>query len=168
MSTLIAIVYPSEQKAEEVRTVLFDLSKRYLIKLGDIVIATRDPKGRVKLNQLFNTTASGAAGGSFWGLLIGLIFLNPLLGAVAGAAGGALSGALTDVGINDKFMKELAAALKAGDAALFALVQDMTADKVLAEIQPHGGTVLHTSLDETREKILRDALAAAQAATPES
>ncbi len=168
MSTLIAIVYPSEQKAEEVRTVLFDLSKRYLIKLGDVVIATRDPKGRVKLNQLFNTTASGAAGGSFWGLLIGVIFLNPLLGAVAGAAGGALSGALTDVGINDKFMKELAAALKAGDAALFALVQDMTADKVLAEIQPHGGTVLHTSLDETRDKVLRDALAAAQAAAPES
>jgi uncharacterized membrane protein len=168
MSTLIAIVYPSEQKAEEVRTVLFDLSKRYLIKLGDVVIATRDPKGRVKLNQLFNTTASGAAGGSFWGLLIGVIFLNPLLGAVAGAAGGALSGALTDVGINDKFMKELAAALQPGDAALFALVQDMTADKVLAEIQPHGGTVLHTSLDETREKVLRDALAAAQAATPES
>ncbi len=51
MSTLIAIVYPSEQKAEEVRSLLFDLSKRYLIKLGDIVIATRDPKGRVKLNQ---------------------------------------------------------------------------------------------------------------------
>jgi uncharacterized membrane protein len=44
----------------------------------------------------------------------------------------------------------------------------MTADKVLAEIQPHGGTVLHTSLDETRDKVLRDALAAAQAAAPES
>ena len=63
MSTLIAIVYPSEQKAEEVRSLLLDLSKRYLIKLGDIVIATRDPKGQVKLNQLINTTASGAAGG---------------------------------------------------------------------------------------------------------
>jgi uncharacterized membrane protein len=168
MSTLVAIVYPSEQKAEEVRAVLFDLSKRYLIKLGDIVIATRDEKGRVKLNQLFNTTASGAAGGSFWGLLIGMLFLNPLLGAVAGAAGGALGGALKDVGINDKFMKELGSALKPGDAALFALVQDMTADKVLAEIQPHGGTVLHTSLDETREKVLRDALASAAAATPEA
>jgi uncharacterized membrane protein len=167
MSTLIAIVYPSEQKAEEVRTLLFDLSKRYLIKLGDIVIATRDENGRVKLNQLFNTTVSGAAGGSFWGLLIGVLFLNPLLGAVVGAAGGAIGGALSDVGINDKFMKELGSALKPGDAALFTLVQDMTADKVLAEIKPHGGTVLHTSLDESREKVLRDALASATAATPE-
>ncbi|WP_457767116.1 DUF1269 domain-containing protein [Cyanobium sp. ULC065] len=168
MSTLIAIVYPTEQKAEEVRSLLFDLSKRYLLKLGDIVIATRDPKGQLKLNQLFNTTASGAAGGSFWGLLIGMLFLNPLLGVVAGAAGGAISGALTDVGINDNFMKELGAALKPGDAALFALVQDMTADKVLAEIQPHGGTVLHTTLDESREKELRDALASAAAAEPEA
>jgi uncharacterized membrane protein len=168
MSTLIAIVYPSEQKAEEVRSLLFDLSKRYLIKLGDIVIATRDAEGRVKLNQLFNTTASGAAGGSFWGMLIGLIFLNPLVGAVAGAAAGAIGGALTDVGINDKFMKELGGALKPGDAALFALVQDMTADKVLAEIKTHGGTVLHTSLDESREQVLRDALASAAAAAPDA
>ena len=166
MSTLIAIVYPTEQKAEEVRSVVFDLAKRYLIKFSDLVIATRDDKGRVKLNQLMNTTASGAAGGSFWGLLIGMIFLNPLLGVVAGAAGGAISGALTDVGINDKFMKELGSALKPGDAALFVLVQDMTADKVLAEIKGHGGVVLHTSLDETREKELRDALASATDETP--
>ena len=168
MSTLVAIVYPSEQKAEEVRSVVFDLAKRYLIKFNDVVIVTRDDKGRVKLNQLINTTASGAAGGSFWGLLIGLIFLNPLLGVVAGAAGGAISGALTDVGINDKFMKDLGSSLKPGDAALFVLVQDMTADKVLAEIKQHGGTVLHTSLDETREKVLRDALASVPADEPQS
>lgn len=166
MSTLIAIVYPSEKKAEEVRSLIFDLAKRYLIKFNDLVIATRDDKGRVKLNQLMNTTASGAAGGSFWGLLIGMIFLNPLLGVAAGAAGGAISGALTDAGINDKFMKELGSALKPGDAALFVLVQDMTADKVLGEIKEHGGFVLHTSLDETREKVLRDALASVEAETP--
>jgi uncharacterized membrane protein len=166
MSTLVAIVYPSEKKAEEVRNLVFDLSKRYLLKFNDVVIATRDDKGRVKLNQLFNTTAAGAAGGSFWGLLIGLLFLNPLLGAAAGAAGGAIAGALTDAGINDKFMKELGSALKPGDAALFVLVQDMTADKVLEEIKPHGGVVLHTSLDETREKALRDALAAASSEAP--
>jgi uncharacterized membrane protein len=168
MSTLIAIVYPSEKKAEEVRSLVFDLAKRYLIKFNDLVIATRDDKGRVKLNQLMNTTAAGAAGGSFWGLLIGLIFLNPLLGVVAGAAGGAISGALTDVGINDKFMKELGTSLQPGHAALFVLVQDMTADKVLDEIKVHGGVVLHTSLDETREKVLRDALASVSAAEPQS
>jgi uncharacterized membrane protein len=165
MSTLIAIVYPTEAKAEEVRDRLFSLQREYLIKLGDAVIATKTEAGKVKLNQIVNTTAAGAAQGSFWGLLIGLLFLNPLFGVAIGAASGALGGALTDVGINDAFMKELAGSLEPGKAALFALAEEMTADKVLKEIEGFGGVVLKTSLDETKEQALRDALARA---TPEA
>src|SRR4030088_2664231 len=135
MSDLIAIVYPSEAKAEEVRQRLFKLQKEYLITISDAVIAVKTEAGPVKLNQLVNTTAVGAVSGSFWGLLIGVIFLNPILGVALGAASGALGGALSDYGINDAFMKELAANLKPGDAALFVLIQNMTADKVLKEIQ---------------------------------
>jgi uncharacterized membrane protein len=40
----------------------------------------------------------------------------------------------------------------------------MTADKVLKEIQGFGGVVLKTSLDETKEQVLRDALQRASAA----
>ena len=166
MSDLVAIVYPSEAKAEEVRQRLFDLKKQYLIEFSDAVIAVKTDAGSVKLNQLVNTAAAGAASGSFWGLLIGVIFLNPLIGVALGAASGALGGALTDYGINDAFMKELAANLKPGDAALFVLIQNMTADKVLKEIQGAGGTVLKTSLDDTKEKVLREALAKATATQP--
>lgn len=161
MSDLIAIVYPSEAKAEEVRQRLLELQKEYLIQVGDAVIASKTPAGKVKLNQLVNTTAAGAASGSFWGLLIGVLFLNPLLGVAVGAASGAIGGALTDVGINDKFIKELAGNLQEGSAALFVLVREMTADKMLKEISSFGGTVLKTSLDETKEQVLRDALAKA-------
>ncbi len=161
MSDLIVIVYPSETKAEEVRQRLLDLQKSYLIEVGDAVIATKTKEGKVKLNQLVNTTFAGAASGSFWGLLIGVLFLNPLLGVAVGAASGALGGALTDVGINDNFIKELADSLQEDSAALFVLVRQMTADKILKEISPYGGTVLKTSLDETKEQLLRDALAKA-------
>jgi uncharacterized membrane protein len=164
MSDLVAIVYPSEAKAEEVRQRLFKLQNEYLIKFTDAVIAVKTEAGPVKLNQLVNTTAAGAASGSFWGLLIG--FLNPIIGVALGAASGALGGALTDYGINDSFMKELTATLKPGNAALFVLIQQMTADKVLKEIQDAGGTVLKTSLDDTKEKVLREALAKATAAEP--
>jgi uncharacterized membrane protein len=166
MSDLVAIVYPSEAKAEEVRQRLFDLRKQYLIEFSDAVIAVKTDAGSVKLNQLVNTTAAGAASGSFWGLLIGVLFLNPLIGVALGAASGALSGLLTDYGINDAFMKELAASLKPGDAALFVLIQNMTADKVLKEIQGAGGTVLKTSLDDAKETALREALAKAAATQP--
>ena len=158
MSDLIAIVYPTEAKAEEVRKRLFELQKEYLITLGDAVIATKTEDGKVKLNQIFSTTAAGAVQGSFWGLLIGVLFLNPLLGVALGAASGAIGGALTDVGIGDKFMKDLSASLQPGSAALFVLVQQVTADKVLKEIEGYGGTVLKTSLDESKEQVLRDAL----------
>lgn len=158
MSDLIVIVYPTEAKAEEVRERLFELQKEYLIKLGDAVIATKTEAGKIKLNQLVNTTAAGAVSGSFWGLLVGVLFLNPLLGVAVGAASGALGGALSDFGINDAFMKELSGSLQPGNGALFVLVQDMTADKVLKEIQGYGGVVLKTSLDETKEQALRDAL----------
>jgi uncharacterized membrane protein len=163
MSDLIAIVYPTESKAEEVRKRLFELQKEYLVTLGDAVIATKTEAGKVKLNQLMNVTAAGAVSGSFWGLLIGLLFLNPLVGVAIGAASGAVGGALTDVGINDKFMKELSASLQPGNAALFVLVQNTTADKVLKDIERFGGVVLKTSLDETKEQVLRDALQRASA-----
>ncbi|EJJ28745.1 DUF1269 domain-containing protein [Rhizobium viscosum] len=158
MSSLIAIVYPTEAKAEEVRRRLIELQKEYLIKLGDAVIATKTQGGKVRLNQLVSMTTSGAVSGSFWGLLVGVLFLNPLIGAAVGAASGAIAGALTDVGIDDAFMKDLASSLQPGNAALFVLVQEMTADKLLKEISGFGGVVLKTSLDETKEQILRDAL----------
>lgn len=171
MSDLIAIVYPSEQKAEEVRQRLFQLQKEYLIKIGDAVIAVKTETGPVKLNQLVNTTAMGAASGSFWGLLVGILFLNPIIGVALGAASGALGGALTDYGINDAFMKELSASLNPGNAALFLLIHEMTADKVLKEIKDAGGVVLKTSLDDSKERRLREALAKAtveESPTPES
>ncbi|OAF07291.1 MULTISPECIES: DUF1269 domain-containing protein [Bradyrhizobium] len=161
MSDLVAIVYPSEAKAEEVRQRLLKLQKEYLITISDAVIAVKTDQGGIKLNQLVNTTAMGAMTGSFWGLLIGVLFLNPILGVAVGAASGALGGALTDFGIDDSFMKSLSASLQPGSAALFVLIKHMTADKVINEIKDAGGVVLKTSFDETKEKMLRDALASA-------
>jgi len=126
------------------------------------VVAVKDAKGKVKLNQAINLTAAGAVGGGFWGSLIGLIFLNPLLGAAVGAAAGAASGALTDVGINDKFMKDLAAAMNPDSSALFVLVRKATPDKVLAELQGSGGKVLKTSLSHDDEAKLQAAMSAAK------
>ena len=115
MSDLVAIVYPSEAKAEEVRQRLLKLQKEYLITIGDAVIAVKTDAGDIKLNQLVNTTAVGAMTGSFWGLLVGVLFLNPIIGVAVGAASGALGGALSDFGINDSFMKELSANLHTGN-----------------------------------------------------
>ena len=160
MADLIVIAYPDEKTAEAARSKLLQLQKEYLIELGDAVIAERMQDGSVKLHQLINTTAAGAAGGAMWGTLIGILFLNPLLGMAAGAGAGALSGYLTDVGIDDKFVKSAADALQPGQAALCVLVRKVTADKVLPEMAHFGGTVLRTNLTDEQEKKLREALKA--------
>src|SRR5712691_2142555 len=161
MADLVQITFPSEERAEQVRQKLLDMQKEYLIEVADAVIAVKQPKGHVKLNQLFNPTTSGAVSGTFWGALIGLIFLMPLAGAAIGAASGALGGALSDVGINDQFMKDAAQSLQTGNAALFLLIRKMTTDKVLAALQGEGGTVTRTSFDESKEQALQTALAGA-------
>jgi len=158
MSTLIAVGYDDPFKAEEVRLKLLKLQKEYLIDLEDAVVAVKDANGKVKLHQAVNLTAAGAIGGGFWGSLIGLIFLNPLLGLAIGAAAGAASGALNDVGIDDTFMKQLAATLNPGNSVLFVLVRKSTPDKVLEEISGSGGKVLKTSLSHEDEAKLQAAL----------
>jgi uncharacterized membrane protein len=164
MTDLVVIEFPTEEKAEEVRQKLLDMQKEYLIELEDAVIAIKQPNGRIKLNQLFHPAAMGAVWGTLWGALIGMLFLMPLPGAVVGAASGALGGALADVGINDRFMKDVAATLQTGNAVLFLLIRKMTTDKVLDDLKGVGGKVLRTSFDHTKEEALRQALAAASPA----
>ena len=162
MSTLVVVEYSDPFKAEEIRLKLLRMQKDFLIDLGDAVVATKDEKGKVKLNQAVNLTARGAMSGGFWGALIGLIFLNPLLGVAMGVTAGAISGALTDVGINDAFMKELASGLTPGSSALFVLVRKATPDKVLEELKGTGGKVLKTSLTHENESKLQAALSASK------
>ncbi len=166
MSDLLVIEFPSEAQAEEVRQKVLAMQKEYLIELSDAVVAVKSADGHVKLNQLFQPVKAGAVSGMFWGALIGLIFLNPIAGAAVGAASGALGGKFTDLGINDDFMREAAATLQSGNAALFLLIRKMTTDKVMAELAGAGGKVLRSSFDETKEEALQAALAGVQGAHP--
>jgi len=112
-------------------------------------------------NQAVGTALLSSALGAGLGAGIGAAAGNAGKGAAIGAASGAIGGALSDVGINDRFMKEAAQTLQSGNAALFLLIRKMTTDKVLTALQGEGGTVLRTSFDHTKEEALRAALAGA-------
>lgn len=164
MSTLVVVSYDDVFKAEEVRTSLRKMQKDYLLDLDDAVVAVKNANGKVKLHQAMNLTGAGALSGGFWGALIGLIFMMPLLGAAVGASAGAVSGALTDLGIDDKFMKDLAANMKPDGSVLFVLAHGATPDKVLEELRGTGGTVLKSSLSHEDEARLQAVLGAAKPA----
>jgi uncharacterized membrane protein len=156
VSELVALAYPDRQTAEVVRDILAELEKQHLIELEDAVIAARDRDGKLKLEQSMQAGRGRLAGGAVAGGLVGLLVAVPLLGAAVGVAGAAAS--RRDVGVDDDFARELAAALEPPRAALVLLVREATADKVLPEIREYGGRVIRTSLGDEAEATLRAGL----------
>ena len=75
-----------------------------------------------------------------------------------GALLGYILGKATDVGIDDKFIKEVGESLDIGQSALFMLVVEATQDKVLDAMSKFGGDVYQTSLSNEDEEKLKKAL----------
>ena len=160
MSTLIAIVYDDEQTGFDALDKLGEMSKMQLVTLADAAVAVKDQKGKVKIKQTLENQVSGSAAlwGGFWGLLIGLLFLAPIFWGLIGALMGYLAGKAGDVGIDDKFIKEVGDSLDPGQSALFMIVVEATLDKVLEEMSAFGGEVYQTSLSKEDEEKLKKAL----------
>lgn len=162
MSDLIVLAFDNETGALEVRDKLFELQKQQLIMLADAAVVVRKEDGKVKVKQAVSLVGAGALGGAFWGMLIGLIFWMPWLGLAIGAASGAASGALTDIGIDDKFIKEVGSTIEPGHSALFLMVVSSTQDRVIDEIKEYGAKVLQTNLSKEDEAKLKEAFGAAE------
>ncbi|GGM59295.1 DUF1269 domain-containing protein [Dactylosporangium sucinum] len=162
MTDLVAIGYRDLSTANAARDKIMDLQRQGLITVRDAAVVDVGPDRKIKIHQSTSMAAAGAAGGALWGGLIGLLFLAPFLGMAVGAGAGALAGKATDVGVDDKFMKDLAASLEPGSAAMFLLVDQVTVDKVMSEMAPYnfGGRLLHSSLDMEAEQRLRAAIEA--------
>src|SRR3954447_16837754 len=159
MSQLVAIAYQDLPTAQQVVANIGRAQDMHEVELDDLVVVERQFDGKVKLHQP-SLTGRGAAGGALWGGLIGLIFFMPLFGMAIGAASGAAAGALSDAGVDDTFMKQLGEELTPGNAAVIALIRNISMDKVLDQIQIPG-RVIQTSLYDSAEERLQNALAAA-------
>ena len=162
MSDLVAIAFDTPADAFAFRAELVKSQEDYLISLDDAVVVTKEGGGKVQLHQAVNLTAAGALSGAFWGTLIGMLFLNPLLGAAVGAGAGALSGVASDFGISDATMTEFGATLPEGGAAVFALIQKVNTDKLLAGLEGFRGKgkVVRSSLSDEQDQRIRALLEA--------
>jgi uncharacterized membrane protein len=154
---MIVFAFDNETDAFEMRDELISMQKQKLVELEDAAVVVRHQDGKVKVKQVNSLAGAGALGGAFWGMLIGLLFFMPWLGLAVGAVTGAIAGGLSDVGVDDKFIKEVGETIEPGHSALFLLVYKMTADKVIDQLKHYDATVLQTSLSEEQEAQLRDA-----------
>jgi uncharacterized membrane protein len=160
MSDLVVLAFDTQTGAADMLSEVDRLQKMQLLTLDDAATVVRDPDGKPKVNQARSLVGAGAFGGAFWGMLIGLLFFMPWLGLAMGAITGALAGKFSDIGIDDRFIKEVGAAIKPGTSALFLMVREVKGDRVLEELGGKPGvTVVRTSLSREAEDKLREALA---------
>jgi uncharacterized membrane protein len=160
MSTLAVIAYPQQETASQAAQTLARMQKEYLIELEDVAWVTKSGDGKLKLHQGTSLTGIGASGGAMWGFIFGLLFLAPVAGLAIGAASGALVGHFSDIGIDDKWIKEVAGAIPPNGSALFVLARNSHNERVLPEMAKFGGKVIKTSLSEEQQLALEEALSA--------
>ena len=160
MSNLTVVGFDEPHQAEQVRLKLEKLKSEGLLDLADVAVAVKDETGKVKLYHAGNLVGDTAALLGFCGSLANLILAN--------AAAGAASGALAEVGITDRFMKELATVLIPSRSALFVLTRRPTPDKdrLLEEVKGLGGRIFLTSLSHEDQTRLQAALNAPKSPAP--
>ena len=164
MATLTAIKFNTADGADQAFTLLSDLQRQQLITIHDGAIVSW-PQGKKgpKTRQLHNLAGIGALDGAFWGMLFGLIFFVPFLGMAIGAGIGALTGAFADVGIDDKFIKQVQSKVTEGTSALFLLTSNVVTDRVLEAVHQKGlqPELIASNLSTEQEEKLREAFATA-------
>ena len=93
------------------------------VKIIDAAFADRAKRGRVKIEQ---TKRHGTGRSLGIGVVVGAILAGPAGAVVGGAAGGILAGIhhrLNDIGVTEKFMREVAKEIEKGKTALFVLYE---------------------------------------------
>ena len=157
MSDLVVLAFDNEYTADRARERLLQLQEQRLIILDDLVVVVRHMDGKVDVKHPKNAAMEGALGGAFWGMLIGLLFLSPFLGAAIGAGIGGLMGHYHDLGVDEKFMKEVGDYLHPGTSGIFLLIHQVTPDRVISQMQEFQPHVVRTNLSAEKESKLREA-----------
>lgn len=157
-SNLVVLSFDDMETAEKVHADLVKAKHQGLVTIDDAAVVVKDEQGKVKVdNQVARGTWISSAVGGGLGLLIGAIFF-PIGGLVMGLAGGALMAKAMDLGVDGKFVDEVAQKIQPGTSALFVLAHDANTAAILALLRDYEGHVLQTTLDSESEAAIRRAL----------
>ena len=154
MAELIAIGYPQEATAQQVRDEVSQLTKRPDTARAII----RNGEGTIRVA----TNPYRLAVGIIWGMVLGLLVdlaAGTGVGVLVGAGLGAAIAKVDRSGIDRRFQGRVRAMLKPGTSSLVVLVVNKeTTDAVAEALSRHGGTILESSLSPDAEWRLQEAL----------
>ena len=157
MSSLVVLAFDNPDEANKLLASLRQQSKQGTISIEDTAVVVKDADGKVHVdNQVSKGTWAGTGLGALVGILLGGLFF-PVGGLLLGAGGGALVARLMDMGVDGKFVKDVADHMQPGTSALFVLGKG-DPSVVLGVLRNHKGKVLQTTLSSEAEENLKKAL----------
>jgi uncharacterized membrane protein len=160
-TSLVVLKFDTPDGADQGLELAQSLQKQQQLQLVDAAtVAWPQGKKKPKTRHLGDLTSAGAWDGAFWGMLFGLIFFVPFFGAALGAAMGALAGHFSDYGIGKDFIEQVRGKVTPGSSALFLLVGQVTADRVVEAFKKAPPfEVIATNLSKDQEEKLKAAFA---------
>ena len=157
MSDLIVIGFDSPDDARNALKGLRSVERTGGIKFEDTAVVERDAAGAVHVrNEASGTTETAAAIGGALGAMV--MVMVPPAGIVIGAAVGAGIGALMHSGVDSTFVDQVKNKLEPGKSALFLVIKTADVDALDAALRPYHGNLIRTTVNESVESRLNDAL----------
>ena len=138
--------------------------------IDDAAVVSRSKLGIIRIHSTWAQNDSavgvGTGFGALTGALLGLL-LGPggaLAGAAVGGSMGALFGVSDEIAFDDPRLDDFAASLVKDSSALILVGEAITLADFTTAVEPFGGRIIETNLDENEVNALRKALNKAPAA----
>jgi uncharacterized membrane protein len=138
--------------------------------IDDAAIVSRSKLGIIRIHSTWaqddSAIGAGTGLGAVTGALLGVL-LGPggaLAGAALGGSMGALMGVTDEIAFDDPRLDDFAASLAKDTSALILVGEKVTLADFTSAVQPFGGKIIETNLDDKDVKTLKKALNKAAAA----
>ena len=132
--------------------------------INDAAVVSRSKLGFIRIHSTWaqddSAVGVGTGFGAITGALLGML-LGPggaLAGAATGGSLGALFGATSEIAFDDPRLDDFAAALSKDTSALILVGEAVTLADFATAVEPFGGKIIQTNLDEKEVDALRKAL----------
>ncbi len=158
-----AFLFDRKKTAGKAFDELEDYTPGY-VWIEDAAVISRSKHGSTRVHSTWaqddSSVGAGAGFGALTGGLIGML-LGPggaLAGAAVGGSLGALFGATDEIAFDDPKLDEFAASLVNDTSALILVGEEATLADFVSAVEPYGGKIIETDLDEKDITALRKAL----------
>jgi uncharacterized membrane protein len=157
-----AVKFDGKRTARKALDTLEDYTPAY-VWIDDVAVVSRNHLGFVSIQSTWSADGEVAAD-TGWGLLtgglVGMLFGpgGAVAGAAMGGGFGSMMGLVDETAFDDPVLSDFAKSLDRNTSALILVGEQPTIDDFASAVEPLGGEIVSTDIDEKDIKALRKVL----------